>query len=526
MFCSTFFALWLAAAASNVQQIDEPALRALAEFPHLNVEQGYVFHATPFRGEGEYVMGSMAVVNAPRKVDRAEVAQLRASLKHDLADALRYAALGEMLEDLGEDPKDARKTAADLFRQSIKAGRPINVPRFASVLAQSDGEKEAEQLLKEDLKKNPGAWREWAQLSFLEINLAIEELGMTNMNVNLMNYDDALAKLRRAHPTEPQVARARTRLDESKRCTEKTVSAAPEEPSVYIFKAGITLLQRRMDWLLVAKEVSAAEAARDMVMNDIADDVERVAKLRPNDVSASATVAYYLVGQIGPSAWDPVDGIRLPSKQKAQVENALAKLDELSKSANAPTAAASLSALGYLDFFFKNNPWAAEQKFRRAVELDPASEEGWQGLIGVFGVTGRFSKLKSLAEERLKVHETPANYILLAKACAKLNEPDESERAIKKAVDLDPSDPLANLGLAALQLAQPEKSLTDISRILALAERGAFKLTEAQRIDLEVVLGINLALQGKPTEARAKWTHVLQHDPGNETAKRALALVK
>jgi tetratricopeptide (TPR) repeat protein len=525
LFCSTFFALWLAAAAGTVQRIDQTALRSLAEFPHLNVEQGYIFRAIPFRGEGEYLMGPLSVVDAPSKVDRAAVARLRGTLKNDLTDAPRYAELADMYEDLGEDAKPFRQKAVELFRSSLKQSRSINVPRFASVLVRLENQEEAERLLTNAVMKN-ASWRESAQLSFLEIDLVIEDLGMTNTSINLMNYPDALAKRLRANPSETQLAHARARLERSKRAAEQAVASASDEPKVYIFQATILMLHRRLDWLLPALDASAAAAANDEVVNAIADCIEHVAKLQPNDPVPSATVAYYLVGQAGASVWDPVDGYRLPPKQKNQVENALAELEALSKSTTATTAAASLSALAYFDFLFKNNPWGAEQKFRRALELDPASQEGWQGLCGVLGVTGRFSKLKTLAEERLKLQETPATYILLGKSCAKLKERDESESAVKKALALDPADPLANLALAALLLSEPEKSSSaEISRMLDRVESKRSKLSDAQQVDLDFIRGIELALDGKIDEARGKWRDVLKHDAGNEAAKRALRFI-
>jgi tetratricopeptide (TPR) repeat protein len=523
LFCSTFFALWLAAGAGNAQRIDETALRRLAEFPHLNVEQGYIFRAIPFRGEGEFLIGPTAAVNRSPAVDRQEMARLRGALKGDVTDAPRYAQMAEMAEDLGENPKEMRQKAADLFRRGLREGRPMSVSGFASVLVQLEDLKGAEKLLTNAV--NP-SWREWAQLSFLQIDLIVEDLGLTNASLNLMDYPEALSKVRRAHPTEMQFSRARARLDYSRRCTQKAVAAAPQEPTVYVASATILVLHRRLEWLLAAREVSAAEVAGDDVMNEVADLIEQAARLRPSDPVPWATVAYYLAGQAGPGAWDAVDGFKLPPKRKAQVENALAKLDDLSKSTSASTAATSLSAIGFFEFALKNNPWSAEQKFRRALELDPSSGEAWQGLCGVLGVTGRFSKLKALAEERLKLQETPATFILLGKCCAKLNERDESESAVKKALALDPADPLANLALAALLLGQPEKSsLAEISRMLDRAESKSSKLSDAQQVDLKVIRGMEWALAGNAPEARAKLTDALRHEPSNEAARRALAVL-
>ncbi len=84
---------------------------------------------------------------------------------------------------------------------------------------------------------------------------------------------------------------------------------------------------------------------------------------------------------------------------------------------------------------------AAEEAYRKAIQLRTRQCEGYQALAGVYMKTGRkLDKARSLAEAAVRLQPSAANFRLLGEACDRNGDRQGALSAMERAIALEPGN--------------------------------------------------------------------------------------
>jgi len=85
----------------------------------------------------------------------------------------------------------------------------------------------------------------------------------------------------------------------------------------------------------------------------------------------------------------------------------------------------------------------AEEAFRKVISLAPKSSDGYRELAQLYLKSDiKLDEAKKLAEQAVKLEPTAANYMALSRACDKNGDTAGAISAAKRAVELEPSNPI------------------------------------------------------------------------------------
>jgi Tfp pilus assembly protein PilF len=127
------------------------------------------------------------------------------------------------------------------------------------------------------------------------------------------------------------------------------------------------------------------------------------------------------------------------------------------------------------------------------------------------------------------VKDTARNRVSAAKVCEKLGRLSDAQTHVEAALKLEPEGYLSNLAAYVVAL----KRSTDLdSAETAFDFLGKLQekyppdaLTNDQRIEMSLAMGIGAVLLDEPAAARKQFESVLKGDKDNETARQALAML-
>ncbi len=230
------------------------------------------------------------------------------------------------------------------------------------------------------------------------------------------------------------------------------VSLAPQEQNILARKRHVNLeaYQLYLQGRYLAARVNEANLRKSL------EYFQRAIEKDPNYAEAYTGLAdsYSSLAYIGTL---PVE--EGYSKVRAAASRAL-ELDESLGEAH--------EALGYYDLYYQWDGPAAEQEFRRAIDLNPNHPDGYLGYANYLEQVGRFEE--AIAENRHAQQLDPLAprfSLNLGDVLLRARRYDEAIQQFEKIVELNPSDFSAHYGLARAYL---EKGM--FARALAEAEKG------------------------------------------------------
>lgn len=164
----------------------------------------------------------------------------------------------------------------------------------------------------------------------------------------------------------------------------------------------------------------------------------------------------------------------------------------------------------------KNDMAGARASFERAEAIDSKSTDLLAGWIALDLKTNNAERATARIEQRLKEGPTSGLLILAARTYLAAKDPPAAERALRQAIDLDPSQlpPYEMLGQLYLSQKRLNEARTEFE---ALAKR------QAKPVAALTMSGMLLMAQGQTELARKKFEDVLALDPRAVIASNNLA---
>jgi tetratricopeptide (TPR) repeat protein len=505
------------------------ALREVIQLPSMTIRVGF-----GLTGEGEVqCMGEQAGV-------KAEIAELRATLKGDTSDAPRYLRLAEFHEKLGEWPQavTANARALELYKKQVRAH-----PKDGTLLAglgqalwYADRDEEPEKNLRQAVVLSPGDWRCWVRLGNLLLDKGTYEVKPSSSWLVTGTPPIKFLSMKvKQKPSAAQMAGAKRYLEEAARCFDRAVGAAPKEPEPYLARA---LFRQARVCTVKFHRICAGKATtvglEIFFVKGYLADLWQAARLRPGNPRILGLAAVYEVTAFAaqeackrqPRIRTP--WIDLPEAPRQAVQWALGQLREWANSTNRRCAAEASMTLAWVETTIQRDFLAAESYVRRAVELAPERDFPRSLLFVLLLEARRYSELQEHAAQWHQCRKAGYTAFLLAKSYESNNQPlDRIEEAMREALDKYPDGFLPNLGMAAvLMKRKDDPALARAANLLDRAERALCPSPpDEDRAELLVLRGIHCALTGKSAEARHLLKTALSTDPDNKHADVALTVL-
>jgi tetratricopeptide (TPR) repeat protein len=186
--------------------------------------------------------------------------------------------------------------------------------------------------------------------------------------------------------------------------------------------------------------------------------------------------------------------------------------------ANFPNSAAVQAQLGVW-YALKHDLSAARASFERALKSDPKNMDALSGLIGVDLAQEKKAAARARADAAVaQAPDSPSALILAARTYAAVGEPAAQERALRRTIEVAPSnlEAYSMLGrLFAEQRRVPE----------ALAEFDQLTKRKPDSVPAQTVVGILYEIEGNRLEAKKRYEKTLAIDRRAAVASNNLAMI-
>lgn len=538
-----FVGLLCALTSSAAHALERDKLRLLVPLPSFNVEFGFNWRAPD------------ALPEVSDEVARGLIIDLQKTTAAGTGatDAAAFGRLGQLLAQV-KDPasQTAFETAVGLRRQQVAAHPDdANAMLLLGRALESAGHpEEAETVLRRTVVMAPQSGAAWTALGgvlSLQAHRVILPDG-TSVTVGGLQLPQApgVEAALRARPSEADIARAQTLLDEAKSAYDRAVEVAPQSADSYGERVGFRLAGGLLRSVLQNLKSDVALSLRDAISRSISTfgeaalslesslDYRQMARLSPDDVQTlGASALSEISRELARRATNPAtandlnfgEALRdLPPDSRAAILFSVGRMQVLAQNPDAKVAAPALEALGVLQSFLGQTE-AAETALRRAIALDASREQAWDALLNLMIGSGRFSDMVTLQQARLAKADTARNHLLLAKAYDKLNQPAQVEAQVRAAAERAPGDPTTTLALIFVLLRRDDASLPQAAQLLNRLPTLTGKTSNFFETERALASAFNLALSGQEADARQLFAQVLAQDPGSDVARNALTLL-
>jgi tetratricopeptide (TPR) repeat protein len=165
----------------------------------------------------------------------------------------------------------------------------------------------------------------------------------------------------------------------------------------------------------------------------------------------------------------------------------------------------------------KNELAAARESFDRALTLQPDALEALDSLVALDLRTGNIAKARAVLEPRLAQRPNDsALLVLTARLHEVAGELDASERSLRKAIEVDPSNRQPYEMLGHLYLSQKKLDA-------ALIEFDEVARRDSKSVSAQTMAGMILQVQNRMPEAQKRYERALEINPNAVVAANNLA---
>ena len=479
--------------------------------------------------------------------------------EHETPDPREQAALQNQVRARPEDPDAhlqlgrwllaanqtqagalACSNAAAGYRRQLEV-RPDDgrlLARLGEALWGANQQPEAEARLRRAVQLAPQDAEAWLVLGrFLDASCVLELTPDPQRQV-AARPEEFLAMLAQLRPSAAQFERADQRRAEALRSLDQALTLAPQQAELYEARAKCRLTGA----LIRAVQTHAADPRPDLsaltaatMSTDCLPDLRRWVEVDVQNPRRLGLVAVFealatFLEQRPTGAPAPTESKAIWKTLPADVTRAvswkLERLVEIAESTS-PRAAEAAEVLGMVRLGILQDYPAAEAGFRRAVALDAARENAWQGLIAALANGERYQEMRQVCDALVKRADSGHHRLCLAKANAALDRWDEALSQCRAAAKREPDSFLAHAALAAalVRAETGDRALREAGLHARLAIERSAGASDVHRIHLRVTAGLILALDGNVAEARQTFQEVLRLKPDYARARQALDIV-
>jgi tetratricopeptide (TPR) repeat protein len=443
--CTVAFSGLLIALHAAAPQRGADRLRELVVFPSVDLNISFGFHS--------YGKGWVADDNSDL---HEKSAQLRESLKQQPDDPEQLFQLGDVSDKLG-DTNEARvcyQRIEKVCRARI-VGSPqdgLSFTTLGEALYELGQPEEAEIAFRKATMLSTNEWRCWAGLGDFLADRAWHWL-LPGCHVQLGQVPSA--EVLAYQPPPESLKRAEAAVQEASRCYERSATLAPKEPEVFFQRAGFMSYSNTLDcFFRHYRDKETIEPKAWLVSffsRETTGNLRKAADLKPKDSKYLSLAIYFDFIRTGMLEGFTDETLRDTLNKESH--QAMAHLESISEGSDKKAAVDALENLGMLNLMLKNPSVAADQ-FRRAVALDPAREQAWDGLLGTMIESASPDELLAVCQARLKAKNSPRNHLILSKQFARMKKWQEAGEQAKIVAGLDTNNIVPPLMLAALALKQ------------------------------------------------------------------------
>jgi tetratricopeptide (TPR) repeat protein len=167
----------------------------------------------------------------------------------------------------------------------------------------------------------------------------------------------------------------------------------------------------------------------------------------------------------------------------------------------------------------KNDMEAARRAYGRALEVDSTSYQALAGLLTAEMQGKQFGSARALIEKQLGQRPDDPNLLMIAaQTYNAIGDAFEMEKALKRTVEVDPQSLQAYAMLGKMYYQQGRLDL-------ARRELETYVNRAPNSVPANTMLGTILQLQGKNSDAKARYNKALQIDPRAAVAANNLAWI-
>jgi tetratricopeptide (TPR) repeat protein len=499
-----------AVAAAPTDTVDRDRLKRAAQLP--SVGERYIWNFG-ISQDGRLLEGGQM----PEELDPAPY---RASLGDDDADAERWMDLAEAYRvrraDDAEKESLSRAVAILRRRKAVRTDDGSAMAALGLALAASGDDAGADEEVRGAEKAARFAWAGVAA----EADLLVIRAASTTAGHRLATTSDVIHWI----VSKPADVRGMdlAACDAARRLYERAVAAVAKEGVTGSAAASVFVRRVSLRHLVCAAEGDkSADAKEDENLGGAAD------RLQPAEPFAVLRIAL----DDAMSVPDAAGGRHVESWEKlsvaaqTRVTADLARLQELTESADAATAARAWQAIATVYWYCKRDPKQTEAFLRKAIATDPKVQQSWSALMNVLTTARRWDDLVTLCEQRLDVEPTARRRMMLASALVSAGEPDAAEKEWRTALQQDPDSAEANLGVAVLVLRRAHDD-ADVAEATTLVRATAALVAKSPptnpwlgiQCDLADAVARGLAgdIDGSEKAARSVLAHWDQAPPARE----------
>jgi tetratricopeptide (TPR) repeat protein len=449
MLVAAFFATVFSVNAET-QPRGADRLRELVVFPKMDLIFGFSLN----QQDNKWVISQMPDLPG-------EITEQRNELQHHPSDAQQLMHLGYLLLSDGEtnESRSCYQKAEQLCRDKIAANPQDGLALVAlgESLDALGKKEEAESNFRKATLVSSNEWQCWVGLGNFLPNVWFASMFPTNLRNQIVPGRMLSQEAMDYRPSVEALGRAEAACREASRCFDRAMILAPEEPEVFVQRAGYMSTSNWQDCFFQHCHNNVEINPKDWLLSffsrETIANLRKAAELNPKDYQCISFATYfeYFVPKMQANKADfTID--QLPDATRQSIQKAKARLENRSRDPDKKTAAGALEYLGFLNFIF-GDKIAAAANFRLALALDPTREQAWDMLLATTGAGSR-EEAVAVCEARLKQKESARNQLLLARALEHQEKWDKAGEQAEAALIMDSNNIVGHLELLALAIRQ------------------------------------------------------------------------
>lgn len=507
-------------------------LRELAVFPEVNTE-----FKISFRCDGTIEIKNGEEENLPE-----QIAALREELKQQPNDPQRQLQLGRLLSQNNET--NAAQKCFEKVEQLCMKKTEAQPRDWLSWIAlgdtrdELDKEEGAENAYRKALLVSSNEWQSWIALgSFLD-GQSMSLLVPNNVRKRMFFSQATVSQEFLDYRPGPAAFRRSQELQlEASRCFDRAVSLAPNEPEVFLKRAGhrcqsnsIACLNRHFR---NEERLSSDAFANSMCCSAAVPDLQRAAQLSTKDYRPIAAAVFFEwstclrpLMKENPDLKPSLD--RFPERTQLSIRAGMQRLEGFGKDSDGKIRAAALETLALLELL-QGNGSAARTHLNEAITFDPDRDSSRIMLFATAGASDPPEEKVKLRESLLKCKDTVRNHLILADSLADQKKWDQAIEQGEAALLHEPENVNAHLLLAALNIRKSEDPEALAAAVEHQKAAGTIlnsnppsspnNMIREQAREMLLDAAILAGLLDDSNQAREILDRVSQYFPGDETAK-------